>query len=48
MYHLIDMITGNNQSLKNVGTLLGFPQVKLRTANGYIMAMIYEVLDALP
>ena len=46
MYYLINIITSDNQTFKNVSTLLCLLQLELSTTDCYIMTMINEVLHA--
>ena len=47
MHHFIDIVTSNDQSLQNVGTLLGLAQIILRTADRYIMTMLYKIFHTI-
>ena len=47
MYHLVDVVDGDDQSFEDVGTLLRLLQVVLGAADGYVVAVLDEVLDAL-
>ena len=46
MYYLINIITSDNQTFKNVGTLLCLLQLELSTTDCYIMTMVNKVLHA--
>ena len=47
VYHLINVIAGNDESLKDVGAFLCLTQFKLCATNGYIVAMFYEMMYTL-
>ena len=47
VYHLVDIVDGDDQALEDVGTLLSLAQVVLGAADGDIVTVLYEVLDAL-
>ena len=46
MYHLVDVVHGNDQSFENVCTLLSFLQVELGTTYRDVVAVLYEVVYA--
>ena len=43
--HLVDIVDSDDQAFQDVGTLLGFLQVVLGATNGYVVAVLNEVLD---
>ena len=45
--HLVDVVHGNDQAFQDVGALLRLLQIELRAADGDLVAMVDEVLDAL-
>ncbi|CDA66876.1 unknown [Segatella copri CAG:164] len=47
MYHLIDVVAGNDQALENMSTLLSLLQFELGAADCNIMTMFYEILHTL-
>ena len=47
VYHLVNVVDGDDQTLQDMGTLAGLAQVVLGAADGDIMAVLDEVLDAL-
>ena len=47
LYYLVDVVDGDDQAFQNVGTLLSFLQVVLGAADGHVVTMLHEVLDAL-
>ena len=47
MYHLVDVVHGDDQTFEDVGTLLCFLQVVLGATDRHIMTVLYEVLYAL-
>ena len=47
MYHLIDVITSDDQALENMSTLLRLLQFELGAADCNIMTMLYEILHTL-
>ena len=47
VYHLVDIVDGNDQAFEDVSTLLSLAQVVLGAADGDIVAVLYEVLDAI-
>ena len=47
VHHLIDIIAGDDQSLKDMSTLLGFLQVVFRTTDSHVMTVLHEVLHTL-
>ena len=44
MYHLVDIVTCNNQCLKDMCTVLCLLQVELGAADSHVMAVVNEVL----
>ena len=47
MYHLVDVVAGNDQALENMSTLLSLLQFELGAADRNIMTMLYEILYTL-
>ena len=47
MYHLVDVVAGNDQALENMSTLLSLLQFELGAADRNIMTMLYEILHTL-
>ena len=47
VYHLVDIVDGDDQALEDVGTLLSLAQIVLGTTDGNIVAMLNEVLNTL-
>ena len=47
MHYLVDIVASNNQSLKYVGTILCFLQVKLGATYSHVMTMVNEMLNTL-
>ena len=45
-HHLIDVVTGDNQTLQDMCTFLGLAQFILCTADNHLMTVIHEVADA--
>ena len=45
VYHLVNVVAGNDESLKDVGTLLGLLQVIARAADDHLMAVLHEIVD---
>ena len=44
MYHLVNIVDRNDQTLENVSTLLSLTQVKLGATNSNIVTMLNKVL----
>ena len=44
VHHLVDVVAGDDESFKNVGTFLCLLQVKLGAAYSHIVTMLHEVL----
>ena len=42
--HLINIVTGNDQTFEYMSAFLCLFQIKLSATNGYIMTMLYEIL----
>ena len=47
MHHLVDIVAGDDQSLEDMSTLLGFVQIELRTADCHLMTVIHKIADTL-
>ena len=47
VYHLVDIVHGDDQAFEDVGTLLGFLQIVLGATDCHIVTVLYEVLHAL-
>ena len=47
MYHLVDIVAGDDQSLEDMSTLLCLLQFELSTTDRHVMTMVYEILHAL-
>ncbi len=45
LYHLVNIVGGNNQTLKDVGALSCFFKLKLRAANHHFMTMVDKALQ---
>ena len=46
VYHLVNIVHGNNQPFQNVGTLTSLAQVILCATDGHVVTMVNEVADA--
>jgi len=46
VHNFINIIAGNNQSFKDMSTLLSLLQIIFRTTNSHIMTMLHEILHA--
>ena len=46
MNHLVNVVDGNDQSFKEVGTLLCLLQLILGAADGHVVTMLHEILHA--
>ncbi len=46
VYHLVDIVHGNDQALQDVGTLLRLLQVELRATDSHLMTVFDEIADA--
>ena len=46
VYHLVDIVAGDDKAVKDVGPLLCLAQVILGAADDYVVAVLDEVLDA--
>ena len=47
VHHLVDVVTGDDEALKNVGTFLCLLQVELCAADGHVVTVLHKVLHAL-
>ena len=47
MYHLVDIVAGDDQTFQDMSTLLCLLQFELSTTDRHVMTMVYEILHAL-
>ena len=47
MYHLVNVVACDDESLKDVGTLLCLLKVELGATDGHVVTMLHEVLHTL-
>ena len=47
VHHLVNIVHRNDQSLQDVGALLGLAQVEARAADGHVVAVLHKVFHAL-
>ena len=47
VYHLVDIVDGDDQAFEDMGPLLSLTQIVLGATDGHIMTMLHEILDAL-
>ncbi len=46
VYHLVDVVAGNDETLEDVGALLCLLQVELCAADGHVVTVLHKVLHA--